>query len=277
MVVTEGDADFVGTQVSGASGSTAAADSDMSPDLNEQSLRLLRQLKFDPRKTEESGPSVGGTPASAENVSAGSSDVDLTAQPCSYSDVRLNSRAQSSHGDEAAAAADGLSTRASWKKAEVPGGFAMQLPHGAAGPAPPQSEAEVQAEAKAKMWTWMSNNFPAAPPHALKGKGKGKRPFTIDSGSPAMTTPVEPVPKPSTATSAWQHPPAAGSKGSNWTQTSGPWNAESDREWREQRSGRGWQDDAERPAAKRGSAPYRAWAPGPPKGKKGRKGYDQGS
>ncbi len=268
----------MGTHVSGASGSTAAADSDMSPDLNEQSLRLLRQLKFDPRNTDESGPSVGGTPASAENVSAGSSDVDLTAHPCSYSDVRLNSRAHVSHGDEAAAAADGLSTRASWTRAEVPGGFAMQLPHGAAGPAPPQSEAEVQAEAKAKMWTWMSNNMPAAPPHALKGKGKSKSKgkghgsYLIDSGSPAMATWVAPVPKPSTATSAWQHTPAAGSKGSTWTQTGGPWNAESNREWQG-----GWQEDAERPTAKRGAAPYRVWAPGLPKGKKGRKGYDQGS
>ena len=230
------------------------------------------------RKTEESGSSVGGTPASAENVSAGSSHVDLT-QPCSYSDVRLNGRAQSSHGDDAAAAAadaGGLSTRASWNKADVPGGFAMRLPDGAAGPAPPHFEAEVPAEAKAKFYTWMQNNMPAAPPHALKGKGKSKRSFTMDSGSPAMNTLVEPVPKPSTAASAWQHTPAAGSKGSSWS-TSEPWNTESDRGWREQRSGRGWQDDAERPAAaKRGSAPY-GWAPSLPKGKKGRKRYDQGS
>ncbi len=233
------------------------------------------------RKTEESGCSVGGTPASAENVSAGSSHGDLT-QPCSYSDVRLNSRAQSSHGDEAdAAAAGGLSTRASWNKADVPGGFVMRLPDGAAGPAPPHSEAEVQAEAKAKFSTWMQNNMPAAPPHTLthtkgKGEGKSKRSYTIDSGSPAMNIPVEPVPKPSTAASAWQYPHAAGSKGSSWS-TSEPWNAGSDRGWREQRSGRGWQDDAaERPAAKRGSAPY-GGAPSQPKGKKGRKGYDQGS
>ncbi len=148
------------------------------------------------RKTEESGCSVGGTPASAENVSAGSSHGDLT-QPCSYSDVRLNIRTQSSHGDEAdAAAAGGLSTRASWNKADVPGGFVMRLPDGAAGPAPPHSEAEVQAEAKAKFSTWMQNNMPPAPPHTLthtkgKGKNRGKRSYMIDSGSPAMNTKLE--------------------------------------------------------------------------------------
>ena len=180
--------------------------------------------------------------------------------------------------------------RASWSKADVPGGFVMRLPGGAAGPAPPPSEAGVQAEAKANLFTWLSNNMPPAPPHTLthtkgKGKNRGKRSYMIDSGSPAMNTPMAPVPKPSTAANAWQSSHTAGSKGSNWSTSDTPWNAESDHGW--QRSGRGWQvthwrddawqdDAAERPAAKRGSAPY-GGASSQPKGKKGKKGFDQGS
>ena len=163
----------------------------------------------------------------------------------------------------------------------------MRLPDGAAGPAPPPSEAEVQAEAKAKFSTWMQNNMPPAPPHTLthtkgKGENRGKRSYMIDSGSPAMNTPMAPVPKPSTAANAWQSSHTAGSKGSSWSTSETPWNAGSDRGWREQRSGRGWQvtywqdDAAERPAAKRGSAPY-GGASSQPKGKKGKKGFDQGS
>ena len=139
------------------------------------------------RRTEASGLSVVGTPAPAGSVSVGSSHGDLT-QPRSY-----DSRAQSSHGDDAdAAAAGGRSTRAmfdwdalelsedSSSRADVPGDFAMRFPGGAAGPAPPPSEAGVQAEAKAKLWTWLSNNMPPAPPHTLthtkgKGKNRGKR------------------------------------------------------------------------------------------------------
>ncbi len=158
----------------------------------------------------------------------------------------------------------------------------MELPYGAAGPAPSPSEAVPHDELEGKMWTWMSNNMPAPPPQALKGKGKGKDKgrgsFMVDSGSPAMNTWVpslpKSLPKPSTATSAWQSAPAAGSSSSStWNQTEEPWNAESNRGWRGQRwSGRHWQDDADRPpAAKRGSAPYQH------KGKKGRKGHDQGS
>jgi hypothetical protein len=294
-VVTEDNADVLGTDVSGASGHTTTDHLGLFSDLNDESLRLLKQLKLDMRRTEASGLSVVGTPAPAGSVSVGSSHGDLT-QPRSY-----DSRAQSSHGDDAdAAAAGGLSTRAmfdwdalelsedSSSRADVPGDFAMRFPGGAAGPAPPPSEAGVQPEAKAKLWTWLSNNLPPAPPHTLthtkgKGKNRGKRSYMIDSGSPAMNTPMAPVPKPSTAASAWQSSRTVGSWSSNWStsDTHGvpPWNAESDHGW--QGSGRGWQvtswrddawqdDAAGRPAAKRGSAPY-----GEPKGKKGKKGFDQ--
>ena len=274
VVVTEVDADVGGTHVSGASGSTTIADADMSPDLNDRSVQLLRQLGFS-----ASGQGVRGTSASARSASAGSGDVNPTARPCAYSDFRLDDRAPVSHG-EADAAAAGLSTRMGWKRADVPGGFVMQLPYGAAGPAPAPSEATPHDEPKAKMWTWLSNNMPAAPPQPVpgadkgKGKSKGRGSFLLDSGSPAMNTWVPSLPKPSTAANAWQSTPAAeNSKGSAWDQTGEPWNADSNRGWQGQRwSGRHWQDDADRPpAAKRGSAPYQH------KGKKGRKGHDQGS
>ena len=159
----------------------------------------------------------------------------------------------------------------------------MRFPGGAAGPAPPPSDAGVDPVAfvaKAEMWTWLSNNQPAPPHTQGKGKERGKRSYMIDSGSPAMNTPMAPVPKPSTAASAWRSSRSAGSWSSNWStrDTHGvpPWNAESDHGW--QGSGRGWQvtswrddawqdDAAGRPAAKRGSAPY-----GEPKGKRGKKG-----
>ena len=154
----------------------------------------------------------------------------------------------------------------------------MELPYGAAGPAPSPSEAVPHDEPKAKMWTWMSNNMPAPPPQPLKGKGKGKGKgrgsFMVDSGSPAMNTWVPSLPKPSTAVDAWQSPPAAGSsKGSAWDPTEEPWNTDSNRGWQRHGWSRShWQQDADRPpAAKRGSAPYQH------KGKKGRKGHDQGS
>ncbi len=220
--------------------------------------------------------------------------------------------------DAAAAGSRSTRTMFDWDALDVDEeDFAMRFPGGAAGPAPPPSEAgarfgvpykatpkvppqtlkmeprldaqpdanmgaqpdAVDPVAKAELWTWLSNNFPPAPQHALgKGKGKGKRSYMIDSGSPAMNTPMAPVPKPSTATSAWRSSRSAESWNSNWSNrdTHGvpPWNA--DHEW--QRSGRGWQaaswrDDAwqgnaaDGPAAKRGSAPY-----GEPKGKRGKKG-----
>ena len=115
VVVTEVDADVVGTHVSGASGSMTTADSDMSSDLNDQSIQLLRQLKFS-----ASGQGVRGTSASAGSASAGSRDVNPTAHPCAYSDIRLDDRAPVSHGEDDAAAA-GLSTRAGWKRADVHG------------------------------------------------------------------------------------------------------------------------------------------------------------
>ncbi len=239
------------------------------------------------RRTEASGLSVVGTPAPAGSVSVGSSHGDLT-QSRSY-----DSRA--SHGDDAssaarggdAAAAGSRSTRAmfDWDALDVDEeDFAMRFPGGAAGPAPPPSAAGVDPEAfvaKAELWTWLSNYLPPAPPHTQgKGKERGKRSYMVDSGSPAMNTPMAPVPKPSTAASAWRSSRSAGSWNSNWStrDTHGvpPWNAESDHGW--QGSGRGWQvaswrddawqgDAAGRPAAKRGSAPY-----GEPKGKRGKKG-----
>ena len=235
------------------------------------------------RRTEASGLSVVGTPAPAGSVSVGSSHGDLT-QPRSY-----DSRAQSSHGDDAssaarggdAAAAGSRSTRAmfDWDALDVDEeDFAMRFPGGAAGPAPPPSDAGVNPVAKAEMWTWLSNNTPPAPPHTLthtkgRGKNKGKRSYMNDSG------PMAPVPKPSTAANAWQSSRTVGSRSSNWSSGDTPWNAESDQGW--QGSGRSWQitywrddawqdDAAGRPAAKRGSAPY-----GGPKGKKGKKGSDQ--
>jgi len=157
----------------------------------------------------------------------------------------------------------------------------MQLPYGAAGPAPAPSEATPYDEPKAKMWTWLSNNMPAAPPQPVpgvdkgKGKSKGRGSFLLDSGSPAMNTWAPSLPKPSTAVNAWQSPPAAGSsKGSAWDQTEEPWNTDSNRGWQGQEWSRShWRDDADRPPAraKRGSAPYQH------KGKKGKKGHDPAS
>jgi hypothetical protein len=65
-VVTEGNADVLGTDVSGASEHTTAGHSGLFSDLNDESLRLLKQLKLDMRRTEVSGLSVVGTPAPAE-------------------------------------------------------------------------------------------------------------------------------------------------------------------------------------------------------------------
>ncbi len=145
VVVTEVDADVGGTHVSGDSDSMTMTDADTSPDLNDRSVQLLKQLGFS-----SSGPGVRGTSASAGSASAGSGDNVPNARPCAYSDFRLDSRA--SHG-EADAAAAGLSTRMGWRKANVPGGFVMELPYGAAGPAPVSTEATHHDEPKAKLFT----------------------------------------------------------------------------------------------------------------------------
>ncbi len=238
-----------------------------------------------------------GTSASAGSAGAGNRDNTPDAQPCPYSDFHLSNRA--SHGD-ADGAAVGPSTRLGWSEADVPGGFALELPPGAAGaaanifgqwsggsdagPAPVSTEATHQDESDARLNTWLANNMPPAPPQQVPGvdKGKGGGSFLLDSGSPAMSTwrpsvPKPSLPKPSTASDAWQGPTgaASSSNSSAWEQTHAPWSASSNRGWRGQGwSSWNWRDDAERPPprAKRGSAPYPK-----DKGKEGKKGHDPAS
>ncbi len=253
MVVTDADADVGDTHVSEGSGTATVADVSMSPDLNDRSETTSAGrpvLEFG-----SSGPGVRGTSASAGSAGAGNRDNTPDAQPCPYSDFRLSNRA--SHGD-ADGAAVGPSTRLGWREADVPGGFALELPPGAAGaaanifgewsgggdagPAPASTEAMHQDESDAAVKTWLANNMPPAAPQQIPGvdKGKGGGSFLLDSGSPAMSTwrpsvPKPSLPKPSTASDAWQGPSGAASS-SAWEQTHTPWSASSNRGWQ----GQGW-------------------------------------
>ncbi len=172
-----------------------------------------------------------GTSASAGSTGARSGDNVPDARPCPYADYCLDARA--SHGAADVAAA-GPTTRLGWRKADVPGGYALELPFGAAGPAPVSTEATHHDEPKARLNTWLANNLPPAAPQQVPGvdKGKGRGSFLLDSGSPAMSTwkpsvPKPSLPKPSTASDAWQGPTAAASSssGSAWEQTHVPWSA----------------------------------------------------
>ncbi len=295
MVVTDADADVGDTHVSGSSGTTTVADVSMSLDLNDRSETASAgrpMLEFGPR-----GPGVRGTSASAGSAGAGNRDNTPDAHPCPYSDIRLSNRA--SHGD-ADAAAVGSSMRPGWSepfhpKAGVPGGFALppgavgaaaaifgEWPGGgAAGPALIPREAVHREESDAAVHTWLANNLPPAPPQQVPGveTGKGRGPFLLDSGSPAMSTwrpsvPKSSLPRPSTATDAWQGSSGPASS-SAWEQTPTPWSASSSRSWQGWSSSE-WRDDAtrrQRPARpERGTAPYPKG-----KGKKGKKGHDPAS